>query len=177
MNFRHVTSLLWKATPSNRHLGTNVLNSRHVRVSHFSVAGGTLSSVSHDCRVNLSPHSSNDDIQHELIQPDSSPRILTRNSSPLVEQPNNYHNRQGFHTPYLRRCPTSGIQDHQHNCTNCHHPRTFRTVRLCANAPRQHFCTDGAWEILNDLNGVLPLRSSHNLHHKATRWLNALALA
>ena len=53
------TLFLVPSAPPHRHLDTKMLNAQVVRVSHFSVAGGTLPSVSHVCRVEASQCVSN----------------------------------------------------------------------------------------------------------------------
>ena len=59
----------------------------------------------------------NEDVQTRASHTGNPHRILRRISSPLLEQPSKHDNRQSFHIPYLRRCPSPRIQDHNHNCT------------------------------------------------------------
>ena len=91
--------------------------------------------------TNLSPLSPWNTFKHIPFHTDSSHRILRRILSPLLEQSNKHRNRQCFHTPYLRRRPSPGIKDHNHQLFTSR--RTFRAVRMCAYGNRQHFCTGG----------------------------------
>ena len=133
--------------------------------------------------THLSPLSPTKTFKNELFHTNSSHQILGRVLSPR-EQSNNHHIRQGFHIPYLRRCPSPGIQESRITIT------TVRLDTICArSAPSACVHTailnisammDG--ENSHWLRSVFQtwscFRSSHNLHRKprhcCTRWLNAL---
>ena len=117
--------------------------------------------------MNLSPLSPTKTFKHGLFHIDSPHRIL-RCILSLREQSNKHNNRQGFHIPYLRRCPSPGSQDHNHSCST-------RSARV-QYGNRQHFGTDGR-EKFSLASQCVSNAVSFSLvaQPQATRWLHALA--